>query len=358
MRIVAAMSGGVDSSVAAAMLAADGYDVVGLSMQLYDQSNGEQSFGSCCTLDDLAEARQVANHLGIPHYVVNFERQFEETVVSQFVREYSVARTPIPCVHCNSELKFSNLLDRARGLDADCVATGHYARVELVEYNNPEQHSRYVLRRARDTQKDQTYFLFSLTQNQLEKAMFPLGDLMKKDVRRYASEQGLQVADKPDSHEICFVPDGDYAAFIERREPSISRSGPVKDSTGRILGHHDGIHRFTVGQRKGLGISSSERLYVTSLNATTDTVTLGPRAALERTTLTASKVNWISVEPEPKTVITAKVRHHHPEAPARVWPLSDKRLKLQFDSPQTAITPGQAVVLYDGDLVLGGGWID
>ena len=358
MRIVAAMSGGVDSSVAAALLAADGYDVVGLSMQLYDQSTGEQSFGSCCTLDDLTEARQVANHIGIPHYIVNFERQFKETVVAHFIREYSVARTPIPCVHCNSDLKFSSLLDRARGLDAARVATGHYARVERLESDNPAQEPRYVLRRAKDTQKDQTYFLFSLTQSQLEKAMFPLGGLMKSDVRRYASEQGLQVADKPDSHEICFVPDGDYATVIERREPSIARSGAVKDPSGRILGRHSGIHRFTVGQRKGLGISSSERLYVTSLDATTATVTLGPRAALERTTLTASTVNWISVKPKPETTVTAKVRHHHPDARARVWPLADKRLKLEFDSPQTAIAPGQAVVLYDGDRVLGGGWID
>ena len=357
MRIVAAMSGGVDSSVAAALLASEGHDVVGLSMQLYDQREGDLRFGSCCTLDDLHDARRVAVRLGIPHYIVNFERQFEERVVSPFVADYAAARTPIPCIRCNSDLKFSSLLDRARGLDADCVATGHYARVEHASLDESADEPTYVLRRGADRSKDQSYFLFSLTQAQLARARFPLGALSKDDVRRYARAQAIAVADKPDSHEICFVPDGDYAAFVERRAPTL-QGGPVADSTGKVLGHHDGVHRYTVGQRKGLGLASSVPLYVTALDADTRTVTVGPRDALERTTLTASDVNWIGPTPEPGRRITAQIRHRHPEAAARVWPLDGDRLQLRFDTPQTAIAPGQAAVMYDGDVVLGGGWID
>ena len=356
MRMVAAMSGGVDSSVAAALLAADGHDVVGLSMQLYDQRGGTQSFGSCCTLDDLHDARRVARRIGIPHYIVNFERQFDERVISPFVQEYAAARTPIPCVRCNSDLKFASLLDRARGFDAEQVATGHYARVETV----PAAGGRAVrrLRRAADQTKDQCYFLFSLTQSQLARASFPLGDMRKAEVRDYARDHGLLVADKPDSHEICFVPDGDYAAFVERRLPEGAREGPVVDAAGRLLGRHRGVHRFTVGQRKGLGVSGAVPLYVTAIDAASDTVTVGPRADLERTTLTAGGVNWIEETPREGYPVTAQIRHHHPPAPARVWPLDGDALRLEFDHPQPAIAPGQAVVLYDGDIVLGGGWID
>ena len=356
MRIVAAMSGGVDSSVAAALLAADGDDVVGLSMQLYDQRGGTQSFGSCCTLDDLHDARRVARRIGIPHYIVNFERQFDERVISPFVQEYAAARTPIPCVRCNSDLKFASLLDRARGFDAEQVATGHYARVETV----PAAGGRPVrrLRRAADQAKDQCYFLFSLTQSQLARASFPLGGMLKAEVRDYARDHGLVVADKPDSHEICFVPDGDYAAFVERRLPDGPREGAVVDAAGRLLGRHRGVHRFTVGQRKGLGVSGAVPLYVTAIDAASDTVTVGPRADLERTTLAAGGVNWIEGTPRQGCPVTAQIRHHHPPAPARVWPLDGAALRLEFDHPQPAIAPGQAVVLYDGDIVLGGGWID
>ena len=356
MRIVAAMSGGVDSSVAAALLAADGHDVVGLSMQLYDQRGGTQSFGSCCTLDDLHDARRVARRIGIPHYIVNFERQFDERVVSPFVQEYAAARTPIPCVRCNSDLKFASLLDRARGFEAEQVATGHYARVETV----PAAGGRPVrrLRRAADHAKDQCYFLFSLTQSQLARASFPLGGMLKAEVRDYARDHGLLVADKPDSHEICFVPDGDYAAFVERRLPEGAREGTVVDAAGRLLGRHRGVHRFTVGQRKGLGVSGAVPLYVTAIDAASDTVTVGPRADLERITLTAGGVNWIEGTPRQGCPVTAQIRHHHPPAPARVWPLDGAALRLEFDHPQPAIAPGQAVVLYDGDIVLGGGWID
>lgn len=358
MRIVTAMSGGVDSSVAAALLAAEGHEVVGLSMQLYDQSDGTRSFGSCCTLDDLHDARRVARRLGIPHYIVNFERQFDERVVSPFVQEYAVARTPIPCIRCNSDLKFTSLLDRARGFDARQVATGHYARVESRPAVDGSGTVRR-LRRAVDGARDQCYFLFSLTQAQLARASFPLGRMLKSEVRDYAREHDLLVADKPDSHEICFVPDGDYAKFVERRLADGPRSGAVVDAGGRMLGHHPGIHRFTVGQRKGLGVSASAPLYVTAIDATTATVTVGPRAALERTTLTARGVNWIEGQPQPGHPVTAQIRHHHPPAPARVWPLDGSALRLEFDAPQPAIAPGQAAVLYDDDdIVLGGGWID
>ena len=357
MRIVAAMSGGVDSSVAAALLAADGHDVVGLSMQLYDQRDGTRSFGSCCTLDDLHDARRVARRIGIPHYIVNFERQFDERVVSPFVKEYAAARTPIPCVRCNSDLKFASLLDRARGFDAARVATGHYARVDTRAADDGSG-TVQRLRRAVDRTKDQCYFLFSLTQAQLARASFPLGGMLKTEVRDYARDRGLLVADKPDSHEICFVPDGDYAAFVERRLPNGPRDGAVVDAAGRVLGNHHGVHRFTVGQRKGLGVSSAVPLYVTAIDAASSTVTVGPRNTLERTTLTAAEVNWIAGPPRPGQPVTAQIRHHHPPAPARVWPLEGTALRLEFDVPQPAIAPGQAVVMYEDDVVLGGGWID
>lgn len=357
MRIVAAMSGGVDSSVAAALLADEGHEVVGLSMQLYDQREGAEPFGSCCTIDDLHDARRVATHLGIPHYIVNFERQFDERVVAPFVRDYAAARTPIPCVRCNSDLKFASLLERARGLDADRVATGHYARVD----QQPAADGRGPIRRLRravDRSKDQSYFLFSLTQTQLRSALFPLGRLHKSEVRDYARHRGLLVADKAESHEICFVPNGDYASFVERRLDAPARAGAVVSADGRVLGHHEGVHRFTVGQRRGLGVSSSVPLYVTELDAATATVTVGPRRALERTTLTAAEVNWIAAPPPAGQRVTAQIRHRHAAADARVWPLGESALRLDFDEPQPAIAPGQAAVVYDDDLVLGGGWIE
>ena len=353
MRIVAAMSGGVDSSVAAALLAAEGHDVIGLSMQLYDQSDGETAFGSCCTLDDLRDARRVAALLDIPHYIMNFERQFDEHVVSNFVRDYLAARTPIPCVQCNGDLKFATLLDRARGLDAPLVATGHYARVERTASGE------YLLRRGVDDTKDQSYFLFTLTQEQLACARFPLGSLRKADVRAYAAERALPVADKPDSHEICFVPDGDYAALVERRAPDALRPGRIVDAAGHTLGSHEGVHRFTVGQRKGLGLAHHAPLYVTALDAASGNVTVGPRQALERTMLSASGVNWIAgAPPDGPRRVTARIRHRHPEAAARVTPLAADRAGVEFDAPQTAVAPGQAVVFYDGETVLGGGWIE
>jgi tRNA-specific 2-thiouridylase len=352
MRIVVAMSGGVDSSVAAALLQEQGHDVIGLSMQLYDQ-RGAESFGSCCTLDDLYDARRVAGAIGVPHYIVNFERRFEEAVISNFVREYASGRTPLPCAHCNSDLKFSTLLERAVAFGAEHVATGHYARVEQ------RTDGRWLLRRSADRQKDQSYFLFSLTQPQLARARFPVGELTKPQVREEARRLGLTVAEKPDSHEICFVATGDYAAFVARREPDAVRAGAIVDERGVQVGAHGGVHRFTVGQRKGIGIATAQPLYVLKLDASTSTVTVGPRASLDRTRLTASGVNWVSLDaPADWIRVQAQIRYRHAAAPARVRALSDRTAELEFDAPQPAITPGQAVVFYDDDVLVGGGWID
>ncbi len=365
MRIVVAMSGGVDSSVAAALLADEGHDVIGLSMQLYDASlprDGQTAFGRCCTLDDLNDARRVASAINIPHYILNFERQFNEQVVSNFVSEYTAGRTPLPCARCNSDLKFATLVERARGFGADEVATGHYARVE-----HDAASGRHLLKRGVDPAKDQSYFLFSLTQDQLSHARFPVGDRPKDAVREYARRLDLPVADKPDSQEICFIPDDDYAAFVSKHAPDADRQGSIVDETGRVLGHHAGIHRFTVGQRKGLGLSGAAKssggeprapLYVLSLRPADREVVVGPKSALERTTLTASGVNWIAAEPQAPHRISAQIRHRHPAAPASVRAIADGRAEVVFDAPQIAVTPGQAVVFYDGDVVVGGGWID
>jgi tRNA-specific 2-thiouridylase len=357
MKIVVAMSGGVDSSVAAAMLAEQGHDVIGLSMQLYDQSEGQTSFGSCCSLDDLYDARRVAASIGVPHYILNFEREFDDQVVSNFVAEYAAGRTPIPCARCNSDLKFATLADRAAGLGAEAVATGHYARVERDATTG-----RYLLKRGVDHAKDQSYFLFSLTQEQLARAVFPVGGVSKDTVRDYARRYNLSVAEKPDSQEICFVPDDDYAAFVSKRAPAVLAQGSIVDQQGQKVGTHEGIHRFTVGQRKGLGLSTSadgRARYVLELRPASGEVVVGPKASLERTALTASGVNWVARQPAALMRVAAQIRHRHRPAPAVVIPLDDgSRAALTFDEPQVAVTPGQAVVFYDGDVVVGGGWID
>jgi tRNA-uridine 2-sulfurtransferase len=365
MRIVVAMSGGVDSSVAAAMLVEQGHEVIGISMQLYDQSDGSASFGSCCSLNDLNDARRVAATLDIPHYVINLERQFADRVVANFVDEYTSGRTPLPCAHCNSDLKFATLADRARGFGAEAVATGHYARVERDGTSG-----RYFLRRGVDASKDQAYFLFSLTQEQLAWARFPIGDMPKAAVRQYARARGLPVADKPDSQEICFIPDDDYASFVAARAPDATAGGTIVDEGGRVLGRHDGIHRYTIGQRKGLGLSSSATgqagpkasartpLYVLALRPEDRQVVVGARAALERTSLTASQVNWIADRPDAGLRVTVQIRHRHRPASGLVEATGDGQATVTFDDPQTAVTPGQAVVFYEGDVVIGGGWID
>jgi tRNA-specific 2-thiouridylase len=354
------MSGGVDSSVAAALLAEQGHDVVGISMQLYDQSGGQTSFGSCCSIDDLHDARRVAAAIGIPHYIVNFEREFHDEVMSDFVREYASGRTPLPCAHCNGDLKFAALAERAAAFGAEAVATGHYARVERDRATG-----RPRLKRGVDAAKDQSYFLFSLSADQLARAMFPVGDRAKDEVREYARRRRLPVADKPDSQEICFIPDHDYRSFVTRHLPDAPRSGAVVDERGRVLGTHDGVHRFTVGQRKGLGIpSTGAPIYVLALRPETGEVVVGPRQSLERTSLTASSVNWSGGQPSAPLHVSAQIRHRHAAAPAIVRALEDagpaqgSRAEVVFAEPQLAVTPGQAVVFYDGDAVIGGGWID
>ena len=359
------MSGGVDSSVAAALLEEQGHDVIGLSMQLYDQSEGQTSFGSCCSIDDLHDARRVAAAINIPHYIVNFERQFDEQVVSNFVAEYAAGRTPLPCAHCNSDLKFATLADRAQAFGADAVATGHYARIERDAASG-----RYLLKRGVDAGKDQSYFLFSLTQAQLACALFPVGDRPKDDVRDYARRRRLPVANKPDSQEICFIPDNDYRSFVTRSVPDAARGGLIVDERGRVLGGHEGIHRFTVGQRKGLGLAASGAgggmpLYVLALRPADRQIVVGPKSSLEQTTLTASGVNWIAEEPDRPLRVAAQIRHRHEAAPATVRVVERAgpstrlgRAEVVFDAPQIAIAPGQAVVFYDGDAVVGGGWIE
>ena len=363
------MSGGVDSSAAAAILKAQGHELVGFTMQLWNQrrgisvdENGDPLPSRCCSLDDVYDARRVAEELGFPFYVLNLEREFERDVVQPFVQSYLNGETPIPCVSCNSRLKFASLDQLAASLGCDKVATGHYAQVEYDETEN-----RYRLLRARNLEKDQSYFLWELTQDQLSRALFPLGEMSKPEVRQVARNYSLAVAEKSESQEICFVPDGNYAGFIERyldAEAATDRlpgEGEIIDAGGEVIGHHAGIHRYTIGQRRGIGIAGSEPLYVVNINAAKNQVVVGHQNELLSSRFTAAGVNWIAID-EPSGPVRAevRVRYRHTPAAATITPLSadrDGRVQVIFDEPQRAITPGQTTVFYRDHEVLGGGWI-
>jgi tRNA-specific 2-thiouridylase len=368
--IAVAMSGGVDSSTVAAMLRADGHTIIGLTMQLWNQRRlaghegmPESVQGRCCSLDDVYDARRVAEHIGIPYYVVNHEERFEREVVRPFVAEYLSGRTPIPCSLCNNHLKFDQLLVVARQIGAERVATGHYARVTY-----DDTCGRWLLRRPADKSKDQTYFLFGLIQEQLSRTLFPLGDMTKPQVRDLARAHGLASAEKPDSQEICFVPGGDYKRFIDayladQGEALPDTAGELVTTSGEVIGEHPGIHNFTVGQRKGLGVATGSPLYVIQISGANKQVIVGGEENLYSRTLRARRVNLIAVDDlhEPMRVVV-KIRHRHEPATAtieKVKPerISDDEILVTFDEPQRAITPGQAAVFYDGDIVVGGGWI-
>ena len=363
--IAVAMSGGVDSSTVAAMVRAEGHTVIGLTMQLWNQRRlaghegmPEAVTGRCCSLDDVYDARRVAAHIGIPYYVVNHEERFENDVVRPFVAEYLSGRTPIPCSLCNNHLKFDQLHVVARQIGADCVATGHYAR---VEYDNTR--GRWLLKRPTDRSKDQTYFLFGLTQEQLSRTLFPLGEMTKPEVRDLARKHGLALAEKPDSQEICFVPGGDYKRFIdaylaERGETLPDTAGELVTASGEVIGEHGGIHNYTVGQRKRLGVATGSPLYVIQINGADKQVVVGGDEQLYSRALRGRRVNLISVEElkEPMRV-SVKIRHRHEEAPARMEKIAVDQILVTFDQPQRAITPGQAAVFYDDNVVVGGAWI-
>ncbi|MDR3737276.1 MAG: tRNA 2-thiouridine(34) synthase MnmA [Acidobacteriaceae bacterium] len=364
--IAIAMSGGVDSSAVAGLLRSQGHTVIGLTLQLWNQRriSGHEGMpeavqGRCCSIDDVYDARRVAEQLDIPYYLVNQQDRFERDVVKPFVAEYLAGRTPVPCTLCNNHLKFDQLLITARQIGAERIATGHYARNEFCK-----SRQRWILKRPADRSKDQSYFLFGLTQEQLSRTLFPLGEMEKPAVRQMAADQGLALAQKPDSQEICFIPGGDYKAFIdayleEQGEPVPVTAGALKNSAGETIGEHPGIRNFTVGQRKGLGISSRDPLYVIQIKPDEREVVVGSESELFSRELRANRLNWISIPQltEPMRV-SIKVRHRHEPAPATLMPGPDAdSVSALFDEPQRAITPGQAAVFYQDDDVVGGGWI-
>jgi tRNA-specific 2-thiouridylase len=363
--IAVAMSGGVDSSTVAAILRAEGHSLIGLTMQLWNQRRlagkagmPEAVHGRCCSLDDVYDARRVAETIGIPYYVVNHEDRFEQEVVRPFIKEYLSGRTPIPCSLCNNHLKFDQLLTVAQQVGADAIATGHYACLDFDEASG-----RWLLKRPVDLAKDQTYFLFGLTQEQLSRTLFPLGGMTKPQVRELARQHGLALAEKPDSQEICFVPGGDYKNFIdaylaEQGESLPDTAGELVTTNGEVLGEHTGIHNFTVGQRKGLGVATGSPLYVIEIKGDKRQVVVGAPDSLYTKTLRAKRVNLISVHNlDAPMQVRIKIRHRHDPAAAIIEQVSQDEIVATFDEPQRAVTPGQAAVFYDGDVVVGGGWI-
>lgn len=352
MKVVVAMSGGVDSSAVAAILADQGHEVIGITLQLYDHGVALGKKGACCAGIDIYDAQVAAEKIGIAHYVLNYESIFRDSVIDDFADSYLRGETPIPCVRCNQKVKFLDLFKVAKDLGADCLATGHYVQRKL----GPQGAE---LHRAHDPSKDQSYFLFATTQEQLDFLRFPLGGLSKSKTREIAQHYNLEIANKPDSQDICFVPNGDYASVIKKLRPNASTAGEIIHENGALLGQHQGIINYTIGQRRGLGISYPEPLYVTRINPSTNQVIVGPKESLSAKTLTAKEVNWLaSPIPEEGLECQVKLRSMHNPLHATAFQLPDNRIKVELYSPYAGITPGQACVVYDGERLLGGGWIE
>jgi tRNA-specific 2-thiouridylase len=353
-RVVCGMSGGVDSSATAALLQAQGYEVIGLTLKLWPQDCVNRATDKCCGPQAVTDARAVCHTLDIPYYLIDEAAEFQKHVIQYFADEYKAGRTPNPCVMCNQNLKFGRLISRADQLGAEYVATGHFARVE-----KSADGARWLLKRGRDVRKDQSYFLFSLRQDQLARAMFPLGEKTKQDTREVARHCQLKTADKEESMEICFVPDNNYGGFLQAANLVQKHRGEITDVHGNVLGHHDGIEFYTIGQRKGLGITTPKPVYVIELDPETNRVMVGDDSALDRDEFTADRCNWHPFEQLTSALeVTAKIRYNHPGTPATVTPLNGHRVRVKLHTPQRAITPGQAAVFYQDDVVVGGGWIE
>jgi len=375
-RVVCGMSGGVDSSATAALLLEQGYDVIGITLKLWPQDCVNRAEDKCCGPQAVTDARAVCHTLGIPYYLIDEAAEFQKHVIQYFADEYKAGRTPNPCVMCNQNLKFGRLIDRARQLGADYIATGHFARIERTDHapelcssgreSAPSESqsrltsaaTRYLLKRGRDLKKDQSYFLFSLRQDQLARALFPLGEKTKSDTREVARHCQLKTADKEESMEICFVPDNNYGGFLQQANLVQKHRGEITDVRGQVLGHHDGIEFYTIGQRKGLGITTPKPVYVVELDAGNNRVVVGDESALDRDEFTATNCNWIPFDQLAEPIeVTTKIRYNHPGTPATITPTCNGSVKVKLHSAQRAITPGQAAVFYQDDLVVGGGWI-